>query len=136
MDIIGRTEYIDFPELSLENIDSKIDTGAYTSSIHCHSITTEGDFVTCIFLDPSHPNYTGASLTFKIKKRVNVRSSNGQDEERIMIKTKVIVFGVTYKIRLTLSNRSNMRYPVLLGRHFLKKKFLVDVTRKNQSEVL
>ena len=131
--IIGRTELVSFPKISIDLIDAKIDTGAYTSSIHCHSIEAIGDEVFCIFLDPNHPKYTGEKLNFKIKKRVKVRSSNGLQEERIMIKTKIEVMDEIFKVRLTLSDRSNMRYPVLIGRHFLKKKFIVDVTRKNQS---
>lgn len=131
--MIGRAESVSFPELSLDSIEAKVDTGAYTSSVHCHSVVADGEKVHCIFLDPSHPHYTGETLTFKVKKKVKVRSSNGIQEERIMITTKVTLLDQTFKIRLTLNDRSNMRYPVLLGRHFLKKKFLVDVTLKNQS---
>jgi len=131
--IIGRRELVKFPELSLQVLDAKIDTGAYTSSIHCHSIHIEEDTVTCVFLDPEHPNYTGKAHTFPITKKVKVRSSNGEQEERAMIQTNIEVLGATYNIRLTLTDRSDMRYPVLIGRYFLKKKFLVDVTRINQS---
>ncbi len=134
--IIGRREWVSFADLNLSNIEAKIDTGAYTSSIHCHQISVNGDTVSCVFLDPEHPNYTGETLSFEIFKSVKVRSSNGQEEERYMIKTIIEVLGEKHPIRLTLTDRSNMNYPILLGRRFLRKKFLVDVTQIHQSEAI
>ena len=63
----------------------------------------------------------------------DVKSSNGHVENRYKIKTDVVFFGKTYVINLTLSTRDDMKYPVLIGRQFLKKKFLVDVDLENQS---
>ena len=54
-------------------------------------------------------------------------------ERRKIVKTKAIFFGKTYKINLTLSTRDDMKFPVLIGRQFLKQKFLVDVDLENQS---
>lgn len=136
LSVIGRRELVDFPKLALKNIEAKVDTGAYTSSIHCSSITIDGEQVTCIFLDPSHALYTGELMTFKIRKKVMVRSSNGTEEKRVVIKTKIHLMGETFRIRLTLTDRSNMNYPILIGRRFLRKKFLVDVNRKHQSAAL
>ena len=53
--IIGRRELIDFPELSLFGIEAKIDTGAYTSVLHCHDIREEDGVLYNYILDPSHP---------------------------------------------------------------------------------
>lgn len=132
--IIGRREYVSFPPLHLKDIEAKIDTGAYTSSIHCDSIELKGNKVSCVFLDPSHPNYTGKAYEFEIYKKVTVRSSNGMEELRVMIRTEVVLLGRLYLIKMTLTDRSNMNYPILLGRKFLKRnKFLVDVTRIHQS---
>jgi len=131
--IIGRREYVSFSHLGLHKIEAKIDTGAYTSSIHCASIDVDGDLVHCVFLDPDHPLYTGEKHTFEIFKSVIVRSSNGQEENRIMIQTTVELLGNEYPIRLTLTDRSNMNYPILLGRRFLRQKFLVDVTLIHQT---
>ena len=49
--VIGRFEKADFPLLDLENISIKIDTGAYTSSIHCDNIVEKEDQLYCTFLD-------------------------------------------------------------------------------------
>ncbi|MCR9172587.1 MAG: RimK/LysX family protein [bacterium] len=134
--VIGRREWVNFTDLNLSKIEAKIDTGAYTSSIHCHHIAVDGDRVTCIFLDPSHSQYTGEELTFEIFKSVKVRSSNGQEEFRYMIRTQIEILGTHYPIRLTLTDRSNMNYPILIGRRFLRNKFLVDVNRIHQSTEL
>lgn len=120
------------PSFKLKELEAKIDTGAYTSSIHCCLIEVNDKTVTCIFLDEDHPNYTGKKHTFPILKSVIVKSSNGMEEERIMIATEIVVLGRLYRIQLTLTNRSNMNYPLLLGRKFLKGKFIVDVTRVHQ----
>lgn len=131
--VIGRLEMVAFPKLALSAIEAKIDTGAYTTSIHCQSIEIDGDRVSCIFLDPDHPDYSGKTYSFDIVKMTKVRSSNGHVENRVIISTEINVLGETYPIRLNLTDRSIMKYPVLIGRRFLRKKFLVDVTRKHQT---
>ena len=124
--IIGRTDKADFPKLELESVDIKIDTGAYTSSIHCKDIE-EIDGVLCAsFLDENHKQYHGKRLKFKDYEITNVRSSNGKQEQRYEVLANIRLFNKLYKISLTLSNRQEMRYPVLLGRKFLSKKFIVD----------
>ncbi|RPI42243.1 MAG: peptidase, partial [Bacteroidetes bacterium] len=59
--ILGRGDRADFPQLGLENIEIKIDTGAYTSSIHCHQIQEviheDRRMIRFRLLDPSHPKY-------------------------------------------------------------------------------
>lgn len=132
--LIGRREFVSLPGLSLQKIEAKIDTGAYTSSIHCESIEIHGDEVTCVFLDPDHEQYTGVKHTYKIIKRVTVRSSNGMEEDRVMIGSEIVILGRLYRIKLTLTDRSNMNFPLLLGRKFLKGNFLVDVTLIHQTE--
>ncbi|MEW7280599.1 RimK/LysX family protein [Aquimarina sp. 2201CG1-2-11] len=131
--IIGRIDKIDFPLLSLKEIDAKIDTGAYTSSIHCIDIKEVGDTLQCSFLDATHPEYNGKRFTFKNYDITAVKSSNGKVEVRYAIKTKIIVFNSTYPITLTLSPRDDMRFPVLIGRKFLSRKFLIDPQLENQS---
>ena len=129
----GRVDCINFPKLQLHQIDCKIDTGAYTSSIHCSEITKEGDKLRCKFYSKGHPNFNGKEVVFDTYSLTDVKSSNGHVENRYKIKTDVVFFGKTYVINLTLSTRDDMKYPVLIGRQFLRKKFLVDVDLENQS---
>ncbi len=132
--IIGRVEKIDLPHLSLYNLDAKIDTGAYTSSLHCHEIeqfVKEGqNWVKFYVLDPDHPEYDETRHECAIHKLKKVKSSNGQIEERVIIKQKTQFKKYKRTIELSLTNRSEMKYPVLIGRKFLTGNFIVDVSKK------
>ena len=131
--IIGRVDVIDFPELGLYDINVKIDTGAYTSAIHCSEIIEENSTLRCIFNSTTHQNFGKTEIVFDTFWRTDVKSSNGYKENRYKVKSEVVFFGKTYKINLTLSTRDDMRFPVLIGRQFLKRKFIVDVDLENIS---
>lgn len=131
--VIGRVDKIDFPKLDLLNIDAKIDTGAYTSAIHCSEIIVDGEKLKCTFYSKGHPNFSGKQIVFDSFTKTDVKSSNGFKENRFKIKSEVVFFEKTYKINLTLSTRDDMKFPVLIGRQFLSKKFLVDVNLQNIS---
>ena len=123
--IIGRFDKADFPVLDLEGISVKIDTGAYTSSIHCDEIIEKDDVLYCKFLDEEHALYNGKEFIFKDYDIIYVRSSNGMIQKRYQIESKIKLFNKIYKISLSLSSRQEMRFPVLLGRKFLSNKFFV-----------
>jgi len=135
--IIGRKDIADFEKLNLFGIGVKIDSGAYTSSIHCHKIEKidkNGEqYLKCNFLDPGHPQYHEKEFCFWDFKLRNIKSSNGMVEERVSIITEISIFQKKYPIELTLTERLEMKHPVLLGRKFISKKFLVDTSRKNLS---
>lgn len=130
---IGRVDKADFPTLDLIDIDIKIDTGAYTSSIHCHKYYEEDGILKCLFYDKGHPNYNGKKILFKNFTTAKVKSSNGMVQTRYKVKTSIVLFHKKYRIYLTLNDRDDMKYPILIGRKFLMKKFIVDVTLKNVS---
>ncbi len=130
---IGRYDKADFPALHLEDISVKIDSGAYTSSIHCDNIVEEKEVLKCTFLDEEHPLYNGREYEFSDFDVVFVKSSNGMVQKRYQIQTSITLFEKTYKISLSLSARQEMRFPVLLGRKFLTKKFIVDTEQFNLS---
>jgi len=137
MKTIGRTDRVDFPELELRNIKAKVDTGAYTSSIHCLDIKeieiNEEKWIEFKLLDPSHIQYN--NKVFKVKNYTEkiVKSSFGHVESRFIIETDIIIFAEQYKIELSLSERSSMKYPILLGRKFLTNNFIVDTADHNLS---
>ena len=135
--IIGTTDKIYFPLFEMEDIDCKIDTGARTSSLHCHKVhLVEKDgqrYVSFHLLDPKHESYQKRefkSFTFKEKK---VKSSFGESEFRFSIYTTIRLFDREFKVEFTLADRGKMRYPVLLGKRFLQGKCLVDVSLQNLS---
>ena len=133
--IIGRLEFVDLPKWEIEQIESKIDTGAFSSSLHCHNIEeydkNNEKWVRFNLLDPDHSSYNDRLFSLPIHDTRDVKSSNGQTELRVFVKTKICFFNDEYDIELSLTNRSEMKYPLLIGRKFLKKKFLVDVSKKH-----
>ena len=126
MKIIGMVDKADFPELGLYGISCKTDTGAETSSIHCSRvklIEVDGvDKLKVKLLDPKHPDYEDKEFVFDKFFEKNVKSSNGIAETRFVIESKIVLFGEPYDVELTLADRGEMRFPVLLGRKFLCKK--------------
>lgn len=130
---IGRIDKASFPLLELQNIEVKIDTGAYTSSIHCKNVVIENNYLKCKFLDPQHPAYHEKEFIFDTYDVKVIKSSNGQSQARYRILTEIILFGKTHPIYLTLSDREELKYPVLIGRNFLTKKFIVDINATNLS---
>ncbi|SHG46587.1 Uncharacterized conserved protein [Fodinibius roseus] len=131
---IGRLEPIDFPEWDIVNIDAKIDTGAYTSSLHCHRIESfEKDgkpYVRFNLLDPSHEIYNDKLFKLPVYSTKTIKSSNGTTEKRFIIKTVIRVLDRELEAELSLTNRSEMRYPVLIGRKLISGHFLVDPSKK------
>lgn len=87
-------------------------------------------------LDPQHPEYENKPYRARVHKMKKIKSSNGHVEERIIIKQHVVFAGKKIMIELSLSNRSEMRYPVLLGRKFITGRFIVDVSKIYLSEGL
>jgi hypothetical protein len=135
--IIGREDKIDFLELGLYNVNVKIDTGAFTSVIHCSEIreVTERGKTHLEFrlFDKFSPeiNEKTHSTTY-YKKRI-IKNSSGIGEERFVIQTTAVIFNELEVIELSLTDRSKMTYPVLLGRRFINHKFIVDPTKTNRS---
>ncbi|PWN07560.1 ATP-dependent zinc protease [Rhodohalobacter mucosus] len=136
--VIGRLEKIDLPDLSIRNLDAKIDTGAYTSSLHCHRIELFQNkgvlWVRFHVLDPKHPEYEEIEFRSPVHRIKSVKSSNGRAEERVIIEQKAIFNGESGRIQLSLTDRSEMKYPVLIGRRFIKNRFVVDVSKKYLSQ--
>ena len=130
---IGRREKISFPDLGLFNIEAKIDTGAYTTALHCHDIlldsSTENPVLLFKLLNPSHPEYNEQIHRFIDFSKKEIKNSFGTLEERYIIKTKVKIGNKTINTVISLTDRGNMRYPVLIGRKLLKNKFIVDISQ-------
>lgn len=135
--LIGRTDKADFPDLMLKNLDVKIDTGAFTSAIHCHQIEEvvlkRKKVIKFKLLDPTHPKYNNKQYATSRFSQKIIKSSFGRSEKRYVIHTRIRIFGKTFPIDLSLSERGEMKYPVLLGRKLLMGKFIVDPAKYNLS---
>jgi hypothetical protein len=131
MQILGRSDRVDLPGLGLENIHAKIDTGAYTSSLHCSSAKVVNGQLEFVLLDEEHPEFTG--MKFKMYKftQREVKNSSGEAELRYIIRTTIKLFNRKIRAEFSLSDREKLRFPVLLGRKILRNRFLIDVTKKD-----
>ncbi len=136
--IIGRKEKITLPDLGLKSVWAKIDTGAFTSSLHAEDIREEEEngkkVLKFEILMPGHKDFTGKTLTFEEYKQKKVKNSFGQAETRFLVVTRIKIAGETFSAEFTLSDRSSMKNSILLGRKILRDKFLVDVNRVNLSK--
>lgn len=130
--IIGRLEYVSIPDFDLFGIEAKIDTGAYNGAIHVSLVSEmERDgkkYIRFILLDEQHPEYHGRAFETDEFVERRVRSSNGEIQHRYAIPVTIILKGLELKTTLSLSNRKDLRYPILLGRKVIKKHFIIDAS--------
>lgn len=131
MQILGRSDRVDLPGLGLENIHAKIDTGAYTCSLHCSSAAVVNGKLEFILLDEEHPEFTGMKFSFKKFTQREIKNSFGEAELRYVIKTTIKIFDRKIRAEFSLSDRDKLRFPVLLGRKILRNRFIIDVTKKD-----
>jgi len=134
---IGRKDKADFPAMGLKNIDIKMDTGAYTSAIHCHKIEKKlikgKEFLMFTLLDPSHAQYNNTTISTDEFSEKRIKNSFGSSEKRYVIETNIKLFKKKYMISLSLSKRGEMKFPILIGRRFLMGKFIVDSSKYDLS---
>jgi hypothetical protein len=134
--IIGRLEYISFPDFGIKDIVAKIDTGAYTASIDAYEIKeiTDSENIPVLhfkLLNKSHINVKeryGEYYTHDFYKK-KVKSSDGNVQNRYVIRCRFNLGQNNFSGHFTLADRKDMRYPVLLGRKIIKNNFLVDVSK-------
>jgi hypothetical protein len=128
---IGRLEHIALPGLGVERVEAKIDTGAYRSAIHYQKITQRRVADARELVVVFRMGGKRKVKVFRKFKRVKVKSSNGSSSQRYLISTVVQLGPHRVRTQFTLFDRSDMKYQVLLGRKFLRGRFVVDVSRKN-----
>ena len=127
---IGWREWAALPDLGVDTIDAKIDTGANSSAIGAFAIrrlSSSGSPMVEFCVQPD-----GKGRQTKVLCRAPyagtriIRSSNGQEEKRIVIDTRICIGDKLWKTELTLTNRDAMDFQLLLGRSALGRKFLVN----------
>ena len=131
--LIGRIEHISIPLLSIDKMKVKVDTGAKTSSLHVENIREQKEKGTLFVLYDIHPDSHNVDHVIHCKSVINakktIKSSNGSTEQRYFINTGIILGELQWTISITLTDRSDMNYLMLLGREALGEKFLVDPAR-------
>jgi len=133
---IGWQELVDLPDLKIKKIKAKIDTGASLSTLHAKNLRIrEKEGIKFIYFDI--PPFRG-----KKKNRIRkgellgyrrIKSSNGVVERRPYMKTAMKLDGVIKKIEITLTDRTNMEFHILVGRKALGKRWIVDPSKSFES---
>ena len=128
--IVGWREWLSLPELGIEKIKAKVDTGARTSCIHAFDIEEFSENGETWVKFTTHPLQEDVETTVecraKVVERKYVTSSSGQRELRYFIETKLVAGDQSWPIRVTLSNRSTMKFRMLLGRTAMENRIVVD----------
>ena len=131
--VVGWREWVGLPQAGLDWVKAKIDTGARSSAIHAFDLeVVERDGAEWVRFSV-HPwqksDEDHVELTLPVLDRREVRSSNGQVEQRYAVSLDVTLAGRTITTVMTLSNRDEMGFRMLIGREALERGFLVDSSR-------
>ncbi len=131
--VIGWREWVGLPDIGIEFIKVKVDTGARSSSLHAFDLESfERDGETWVRFQV-HPVQRKRAKVVEVEAPVleyrTVRSSNGKTSRRPVIVTDVTLLGQTWPVELTLASRDEMGFRMLLGREAIRKRFLVDTGR-------
>ncbi|MDC0609913.1 ATP-dependent zinc protease [Vibrio sp.] len=127
---VGWREIVSLPSLGISTIKAKIDTGARTSCLHAFQLETfEKDEKTWVrfWIHPKHkdPSEELMCEAMVIDQRI-VRDSGGHEEYRYVIQSDVRVGDRSWPIEITLTNRENMSFRMLLGRTAMNERIVVD----------
>lgn len=130
---IGWREWVSLPELGLDQIKAKVDTGARTSALHAFSLQVfneAGQDKVRFDIHPIQHNveHVVSCVADIIDKRW-VTDSGGHREERYVICTPILIAGFQYPIEITLTERDSMLFRMLLGRSAIKQRYLVNPGR-------
>jgi hypothetical protein len=128
--VIGWREWVGLPDLGVKAIKAKVDTGARSSSLHAFDLqefTRDGvDWVRFQIHPVQRKSLDAVSSEAAVIAFRSVRSSSGKATVRPVIVTNVLLLGVAWPIELTLANRDEMGFRMLLGREAIRQRYLVD----------
>ena len=134
---VGWVEYVALPSLDIEHLKAKIDTGARTSALHVarmRTVDTTGGPHRRPILEITVPSGGRGRLPHRVRAAVHgfvmVRDTSGRTERRPVIETTLRLGTLKRRIAVTLTNRGDMLFPVLIGRTALGPGIVVDPSRR------
>ncbi|RBW42330.1 ATP-dependent zinc protease [Loktanella sp. D2R18] len=130
--IVGWMEYVDLPDLGLVDLKAKIDTGARTSALHARDIDTfmKGDEEWVRFTTHATHGEKDTRLECPVSSKRSIKNTGGVPEERIVIRAKFRIAKRSWTIDLSLADRENMAFGLIVGRTALKNHSIAVHTRR------
>ncbi|MFA6219191.1 MAG: RimK/LysX family protein [Erythrobacter sp.] len=128
MPVIGWRELVHLPELGLHELPAKIDTGARTSSLHAtvlEKFERGGEQYIRFAVDFERQQVRQVCEAVHVDWR-GITSSNGETQRRMIIKTPLRIGSREFRVEISLADRSDMKFPMLIGRSALRRRFVVD----------
>ena len=131
--MLGWREWVSLPELGIDAIKAKIDTGARTSALHAYRISPFEEAGRRRVRFAVHPvqrrKLPEVECVADVIAERMVTSSSGHRERRLVIRTPLDVGGRVWPIEITLTDRDEMSFRMLLGRQALRRRVLIDPGR-------
>lgn len=131
--VAGWREWVSLPDLGVDWIKAKLDTGARSSAIHAFDIEEFAQDGRPWVRFSIHPWQRSAEestvVSLPVHDRRLVRSSSGHEQERYVVHMDVALVGRTVTAEMTLSRRDQMGFRLLIGREALRHEFVVDPGR-------
>ena len=125
---VGWRELVDLPELGLRGVPAKIDSGARTSSLHgtvLEEFERDGERMVRFAVDYGQHHVRQVCEAVHVDWR-GITSSNGETQRRMIIKTPLKIGTLTFRAEISLADRRDMKFPMLVGRSSLRRRFVVD----------
>lgn len=131
--LTGWREWVSLPDVGVDWIKAKIDTGARTSSLHAFDIEEfekDGAAWVRFRVNPWQASSEDATVVeCPISDRRRVRSSSGHQQERLVVSLAIRLVDRIVDAEVTLSNRDEMGFRMLIGREALRRGFVIDPAR-------
>lgn len=136
--VAGWREWVSLPDIDVPWVKAKLDTGARSSAIHAWDVVEherDGEPWAAFEVHPwQRSDLDAVRVELPIVDRRVVRSSTGHEEERLVIATTIRVVGHDLAAELTLTNRDEMGFRMLVGREALRGHLVVDPGRSYLGE--
>lgn len=127
---IGWREWVKLPDLGVSKIKVKVDTGARSSALHAFDVEEFMRDGKPWVRFKIHPGQRNSKKTVNAEAAILdyrlVKNTGGKSTKRPVIITNVSLLGITWPVELTLANRDEMGFRMLLGRQAIRRRLLVD----------
>lgn len=128
--VLGEVEKVYFPAHKIL-LDARIDSGAKRSSMHAENIVPfERDGKDWVHFEIVNKKNERIQVKKEVVKKIKVKRHMQKGQERYVVKMRLNISSLSYLVELSLTDRSQYEYPVLVGRNYLKGNAIVDVSKK------